>query len=124
MLLIDWTRMGRLYCLAGAIYEGGHYRIVRPLAAKSHLDADRKLGWSPYLLDGHRRWEFFELIGPQSAIPDAPHLEDVWVRALEPHHCSANRDLRQAVLAATTVKPGDPLFGVHLTSSRMAAYLK
>jgi hypothetical protein len=124
MLLIDWTRMGRLYCLAGAIYEGGQYRIVRPLAAKSHLDADRKLGWSPYLLDGHRRWEFFELIGPQLAKPDPPHLEDVWVRALESNHCSANRDLRQAVLAATAVKPGDPLFGVRLTSSRLAAYLR
>jgi hypothetical protein len=124
MLLLDWTRMGKLYCLAGAIYENGQYRINRPLAAKSHADADRKVGWSPYLLDGHTRWEFFELIGPQHAKPDPPHLEDLWTRALEPHHCLASRDLRQAVLAATLGKAGEPLFGVHLTASRMDAYLK
>jgi hypothetical protein len=124
MLLIDWTRMGKFYCLAGAIYEGGQYRIVRPLQFMFRDAPVRNVGWSPYQVDGYSRWQFFELVGSQPAKSEPPHLEDVWVRSLEPHHCSANRDLRQAVLAATTVKPGDPLFGVHLTPSYLAAYLR
>ncbi len=124
MLLIDWTRMGQLYCLAGAIYEDGQYRIVRPLHTRFQGAPVRNVGWSPYQLDGYARWQFFELVSPHPAKSEPPHLEDVWVRSLEPHHCSANRDLRRAVLAATTVKPGDPLFGVRLTPSHLAAYLR
>ena len=57
MILLDWTRMGRSYCLAGAVTEGGHFRTVRPLFRKHQQPPVRNAGWSAYLFDGHARWE-------------------------------------------------------------------
>jgi hypothetical protein len=123
MVLLDWTRMGKSYCLAGAVVVDGQYRIVRPLLRKHRGEGQRKAGWSAYLLDGHSRWEIFTLIGAQAADPAPPHLEDLWVRAMKPLHRLASTEQRRAILAATMASPGETLFGVHLKPSRMAAYL-
>src|SRR3954462_1655659 len=111
MVLLDWTRMGRTYCLAGAVIEAGAVRIVRPLLAK-HLDAPvRNVGWSAYLLDGHSRWEIFELLGLRVPRPEPPHLEDVWVRSLGSRRRLASPEQRRAILAATTAEPDAAAFG-------------
>jgi len=123
MVLLDWTRMGKSYCLAGAVLEPGRVRIVRPLLAKHRSAPVRNVGWSPFLLDGHRRWEVFELIGLEEATPEPPHLEDVWVRALRPRNQSASPDERRAILQATTAITGQPLFGVPLTLRPYSAHL-
>jgi hypothetical protein len=34
MILVDWTRKGKSYCLADAVTERGGWRVVRPLQAK------------------------------------------------------------------------------------------
>jgi len=123
MILVDWTRMGRQYCLAGAVVGAKPARIVRPLLAK-HRDAPvRNCGWSPYLVDGHCRWEIFELVGLEPADPRPPHVEDVWVRALRPHGRAATRDERRAILAATTAPVGQPVFGASLTLTHSTAQL-
>jgi hypothetical protein len=122
IVLLDWTRMAKSYCLAGAIFVDGQYRIVRPLL-RHRDDGERKAGWSAYLLDGHSRWETFTLIGAHAVEPDPPHLEDLWVRAMKPLRRLASPEERRAILAATMTRPGDTLFGVHLKGSRMAAYL-
>jgi hypothetical protein len=123
MILLDWTRMGRSYCLAGAVLEGGRWRVVRPLLYK-HRDAPvRNVGWSAYLLDGHFRWEVFELVRPEPATPEAPHLEDLWVRVLRPRRRLASPAQRQAILEATVPPSGEPLFGVPLATTRTGAYL-
>ena len=83
-ILLDWTRMGRVYCLAGAIVQVGQYRIVRPLPGRAKDSPTPNNGWSPFLMDGHSRWEVFELVGPTPACTVAPHLEDVWVQSLRP----------------------------------------
>src|SRR5438128_9272970 len=101
MILLDWTRMGKTYCLAGAVAEGGGMRIVRPLFARFRDALVRNVGWSPWLLDGHKRWEIFELVGPQPADAEPPHLEDVWVRALKPTGRLATAGQRRSILAAT-----------------------
>jgi hypothetical protein len=123
LVLLDWTRMTRSYCLAGAVPEHGQYRVVRPLLAKNRQAAVRNAGWSAWLLDGHRRWELFELIGPQVASPEPPHCEDLWVRSLRPAHRLAPPEERRAILAATVPPPGEPLFGAELTLTQAAAYL-
>src|SRR5262245_14432594 len=121
MVLLDWTRMGRNYCLAGAIVGSEPVKIVRPLLAK-HRDAPaRNMGWSAYLMDGHSRWEVFERIGPETADTQPPHLEDLWVRSLRPRKSSASPDERRAILGATATKIGDPLFGKPLTLTRFSA---
>jgi hypothetical protein len=122
MILLDWTRMGKGYCLAGAVAQEGGYRIVRPLLAKDR-DAGRKLGWSAYLLDGHARWEVFELIGAEPAKAEPPHVEDLWVRAMRSRKCSAPAGQRRAVLAATMARPGEPPFGAPFGTTRCGAYL-
>jgi hypothetical protein len=124
MILLDWTRMGKNYCLAGVVVQDGRYRVVRPLLARHRQASVRVAGWSAFLLDGHRRWDVFELIGPQPAQPEPPHLEDIWVRSLRPHRRSATPEERRAVLAATAGGPGEPLFGAPLAPTRSAAYLE
>ena len=124
LILLDWTRMGKTYCLAGAVLDGGRLRIVRPLLARHRDAVVRNVGWSPYLLDGHTRWEIFELVGPHAALPEAPHLEDVWVRSLRPRHCLASAGQRREVLAATVAPEGEPVFGGPLVPTRAAAYLE
>ncbi len=123
MVLLDWTRMGSGYCLAGAVEAAGGYRVVRPLLARSRTGEVRKCGWGPFLLDGHARWEVFELVGARPTPPEPPHVEDLYVRALRPRRCSAGPVQRRAILQATCVREGDELFGAPLTLTQASAYL-
>jgi hypothetical protein len=124
LILLDWTRMGRSYCLAGVVIDNGNLYQVRPLPVKYRDAPVRNTGWSAYQLDGHRRWEFLELVGPSDAAPEPPHLEDLWVRSLRPRGFSATRELRQAVLQATRAEAGRPWFGAPLAATRACAYLQ
>ena len=123
MVLLDWTRMGKLYCLAGVVRQNGELRVVRPLPATQRTAPVRNIGWSPYLMDGHSRWDIFELLDPKPAEPSPPHLEDLWVRGLQTRHVSLDPALRRAILQATKVLPNAPWFGAPLTTTRTAAYL-
>ena len=123
MILLDWTRMGRSYCLAGAVSDGGGWRIVRPLLAKNKTAAVRNVGWSAYLMDGHCRWEMFQLVGVKAAEAQPPHLEDIWVADLRSLKRLATPAQRRAVLEAGLRPEGEPLFGVRLMGTRAAAYL-
>lgn len=55
MVLLDWTRMGKTYCLAGVVQHDGQLRVVRPLPITRRAEAVRNIGWSPFLMDGHSR---------------------------------------------------------------------
>jgi hypothetical protein len=124
MVLLDWTRKGKAYCLAGAVAEDGRVRVVRPLLARNRGLPLRNVCWSPWLLDGHGRWEVFELVGPSAASPEPPHLEDVWVRSLLPRRCLAPPEQRRAVLHALAGEAdGDP-FGAPLETTRAAAFVR
>ena len=123
MILLDWTRMGQYYCLAGAVVENNHIRIVRPLLAKKGQQPQRNLGWSPFYIEGHTRWEIFELCGEHEANLELPHSEDLWVRGLKPLQKLATPEQRRAILLATTFPPSEPLFGVPLQSTRISAFL-
>src|SRR5438045_3182384 len=46
MILLDWTRMGRSYCLAGAVAQRDGFQIVRPLYFKYRESPVRNVGWS------------------------------------------------------------------------------
>src|SRR5438132_1160171 len=111
MILLDWTRMGGTYCLAGAVREQTGYRIVRPMLAKNRQLPQRKFGWWFRLLEGHSRWESFELVRPSDATPEPPHLEDLWVTGMRPRQRTAPADQRRAILASTLARPDEPLFG-------------
>jgi hypothetical protein len=124
MVLLDWTRMGRQCCLAGVVMEDDGPRVVRPLPARHRGSPVPNIGWSPYLLDGHARWEIFELVRPEPADVEPPHVEDVWVTSLRSRRCSAPADQRQAILRATAAQPGEPLFGVNLTLTAGSAHLQ
>jgi hypothetical protein len=124
MVLLDWTRMGKTYCLAGVSREGNTFRIVRPLSVRNRDAAARNVGWSPWFLDGHGRWEVFELLGAEEATPDRPHLEDIWVQALRPCRRLATLAERQAILAATMASVNEPIFGEPLRTSYAAAHLE
>lgn len=123
MILLDWTRMGTSYCLAGAVADGGRWRMVRPLNARFRGGPVRNVGWSPYLMDGHRRWEIFHLAGVREAEAEPPHLEDVWVAGLRSLPRLAPPPQRRALLEAGLCPAGTPLFGVRLSPTRTAAYL-
>jgi hypothetical protein len=123
MVLLDWTRMGRTYCLAGVVRQQGSYRVVRPLLSRYKTAPVRNAGWSPWLLDGHGRWEIFELVGPEPAERQPPHVEDIWVRSLRPRRAAAPVKQRCEILAATTIRSDEPLFGKPLASTRAAAFL-
>jgi hypothetical protein len=123
MILLDWTRMGRTFCLAGAVFAEKQWRIVRPLPLKFRQAPVRNVGWSAYLMEGHARWEILELISPQPAVPEPPHLEDLWVRAMKSRRSFAPREHRRAILSATTAASNEPLFGQELSATRTAAYL-
>lgn len=123
LILLDWTRMGQAYCLAGVVAERGGYRAVRPLAARYRDAPVRNVGWSPWLLDGHSRWEVFELVGAEPADLEPPHVEDVWVRSLRPQGRLIPPGQRREVLAATAVAAGTPVFGTPLTLTCGSAYL-
>jgi hypothetical protein len=123
MVLLDWTRMGKSYCLAGVVADGTGYRVIRPLPGRNRSSPVRNVGWSPFLMEGHTRWEVFELIAPEPARSEPPHTEDCWVRSLRPKRCVANVPMRQAILEATLLRQGEPLFGTPLSSTRASAYL-
>ncbi|HEV2946073.1 MAG TPA: hypothetical protein VGX70_01775 [Gemmataceae bacterium] len=123
MVLLDWTRMGQAFCLAGAVAQDGGYRILRPLLANHRSAAARNIGWPAYLLNGRSRWEMFELIGAEPAEPQAPHREDCWVRSMRPRNRSVSPEVRRAILEATASKVEDSLFGAPLLPARIAAFL-
>jgi hypothetical protein len=95
----------------------GHKRYLQ--FADVPVDTD----WSPFQLDGHSRWEVFEVIAPEPAPPQAPHLEDAWVISLRSRHGLATSGQRRAVLQATLVPEGQPLFGAALRRDKQKAYL-
>lgn len=121
-ILLDWTRMGRIYCIAGVVFQAGGYRVVRPLPFRQRDPDIPNQGWSPFLMDGHSRWEVFELVKPTTAPTRAPHHEDVWVQALKSRRRFATPDERRAVLRATLSPPGKPIFGSPLTHSTSASF--
>lgn len=123
LILLDWTRMAHTYCLAGVIVHDGQYRVVRPLPARQQHGVVANVGWSPYLFDGHQRWEVFELESPQPAQPAPPHLEDVWVKSLRPRHRLAGPAERRAILQATITPANQPIFGAALISAFRGAQL-
>jgi hypothetical protein len=123
MILLDWTRMGKTYCLAGVVEQGGRYYVVRPLPLMKHSPAVRNVGWLGWCLDGHARWEIFELVGLQPAPPQPPHLEDMWVRALRPRRQLAAPTQRRAILEATSARPGEALFGTPLQATQASAFV-
>src|SRR5579863_9304636 len=112
MILLDWTRMGNWYCLAGAVAEGSSWRMVRPLIARFRNGPVRNIGWSAYLMDGHCRWEVFQLVGVQPAEAQPPHTEDVWVAGMRSLKRLASLDQRRKVLEAGLRPAGAALFGV------------
>jgi hypothetical protein len=117
LILLDWTRMGRVYCLAGAVCEAGRYRIVRPLPGHGRENPVPNQGWPPFLVDGHRRWERFELLHARPAPATPPHVEDFWVQELKPCRRPVSRQERRAVLQATLAPSDQPLFGAALNQS-------
>ncbi len=123
MVLLDWTRLGRQYCLAGVIAVDGHLRVVRPLPARSRNSPFPNTGWSPFLLDGWARWDVFELVAPEPGAGLAPHTEDVWVQDLRPRRTSAAPAQRRTILQATLTPADQPLFGTALKPTRAAAFL-
>jgi hypothetical protein len=124
MVLLDWTRMGRQYCLAGVIHQDGQVRVVRPLPARNrHCDVPN-VGWSPYLMDGRARWDILELVRPEPGPGRAPHTEDIWVQDLRPRRASATPAQRRAILQATITPVEQPLFGTALKPTRTAAFLE
>ena len=123
MVLLDWTRMGQAFCLAGAVAQDGGYRIIRPLLVNNRNGAARNMGWPAYLLAGRSRWEIFELIGAQPAESQAPHREDCWVRSLRPRNRSASPEVRRAILEDTATWDMDSPFGAPLRPARIAAFL-
>ena len=123
MVLLDWTRVGKAFCLAGAVLQDRNYHIIRPLFTKNRHAPVRNIGWPAHLLERHIRWEIFELIGSEPADPQLPHSEDVWVQALRPLNRFALREQRRTVLEATAPKPDESLFGAPLLTTRFAAYL-
>jgi hypothetical protein len=125
MILVDWTRMGKVYCLAGAVADRGGWKFVRPLQARHRDSVERNCGWSPYLLDGrHCRWEAFELVSTELAQPQPPHTEDLWVRGMRSLRRMATPAQRRAILEAGLHTERESLFGVGLTGTRTAAYLQ
>ena len=122
MVLLDWTRMGTTYCVAGAVHQDG-LRVVRPLWVHHRNAPVRNTGWSPFVMDGRLRWEVFELDGPEPAAPLPPHREDVWVRALHATGRLASPEQRRAILEVTRAPAGRPLFGAPMTRTATSAYL-
>src|SRR5262245_16634974 len=49
MILLDWTRMGKTFCVAGLVAEGSEWRTVRPMPIEFHSTtrpgASRNVGW-------------------------------------------------------------------------------
>jgi hypothetical protein len=123
MVVLDWTRMGQVYCLAGVVRHDEGLRVVRPLPTYARKATVRNVGWPRDFLRGHFRWEVFELVEPAGAEPPPPHLEDVWVHNLRPRHAVAPAALRREILRATMGPSNQPLFGAPLSYNRSTAFL-
>jgi hypothetical protein len=124
LVLLDWTRMGTYYCLAGATLQNGQLVVVRPLPVRQRDAPVRNVGWSAYQMDGHSRWQVFQLVAPEGASAQPPHCEDVWVRGLRPTRQVVPVAQRRAYLEATLTPAGREPFGAPLLATRTAAYLK
>jgi hypothetical protein len=123
MVLLDWTRMGSVFCLAGIVQERGILRVVRPMPSYGRDAPVRNVGSSVKFMEGHCRWEVFELIGPVAASPQPPHLEDLWVQTIRSRQEMAPPELRRRILQETHTPEGQPLFGVSLKETRASAFL-
>ena len=135
-VLLDWTRMGKGYCLAGAVLDGTIVRIIRPLSIHHQraggrpggvislirslfvrdppADGDRTVCWPAFLMAGRSRWEVFDLVSPRPAMPHGPHLEDTWVRGLRTWNHLATPEQRRTILKATAAPTTGALFGAPL----------
>jgi hypothetical protein len=123
MILCDWTRMGHAYCLTGAVNSGDGWTIVRPLLHRRGGDMVRNVGWSPFLFDGHARWEVFDLVGVTSPPREPPHVEDVWIREMRSLKRMAAPVQRREILQAG-IRPADiPLFGQSFSVGRETAWI-
>ncbi len=144
-VLLDWTRMGKGYCLAGAVVDGTAARTIRPLSIHHQRGAgapaglislirsffirdppaegDRRVGWPAFLMAGRSRWEVFKLASPRLATPESPHLEDTWVRSILPCKRLATPDERRIILQATTAETAEGLFGAPLRVSGSKTFL-
>jgi hypothetical protein len=124
MVVVDWTRMGKTFCIAGVTPAEGGLRVVRPLPTFGRNAPVRNIGWPVDFLAGHCRWEAFELVGPSTPPPEPPHLEDLWVQNLRPLRRLAPPSFRRDVLTMTQAPQGCPIFGTPLTCTRSTAYLE
>jgi hypothetical protein len=124
MVLLDWTRMGKTYCLAGVVTHKGQMRVVRPILATHREHTDRKIGWFARLLEGRSRWEIFDIVGGLPAGEEPPHLEDWWAHGLRSRGRLAPTEQRRQILQATQAQPGELLFGAPLTALRSVAFLQ
>jgi len=111
LILLDWTRMGKTYCLAGVVVQNNQYWVVRPLPPEARTGPVRNIGWPHWQMQGHSRWEIFEMVDPEPATPQPPHLEDVLVRGLKTRGGVASPAERQAILRATLTPSGQSIFG-------------
>src|SRR5262245_4470492 len=148
MILLDWTRMGKTFCIAGLIPDGSGLRAVRPMpsgtyaggvsanlhgpASTSRVSASassptippRNLGWFGAQLGAFHRWDVVSLIGESPAEIERPHTEDVWVNKLRSTGRTVPSEQRSAILRSTVVQGYRPHFGIPLLNTRTSAYLK
>jgi hypothetical protein len=128
MILLDWTRMGKTFCVAGLVADGSEWRTVRPMPIEFHSTtrpgALRNVGWFPSQLGKSQRWDIMHLVGTQSAALEPPHTEDIWVTEMRPAGQSFAQERRSAVLRGTVISGYKPHFGVPLLHTRTSAYLK
>lgn len=148
MILVDWTRMGKTFCIAGLVSEGQGWRTVRPMPVGVRVVSPRpgmwgivdavlagppkpartepppNVGWFPDQLGNLRRWDTVELVGPKPVELEPPHTEDVLVHALRPTGRSVPVESRARILSGTCVQGFKPHFGVPLLHTRTSAYLK
>jgi hypothetical protein len=123
MILLDWTRMGKMVCLAGLARQGEEWRVVRPLPCYARSAGVTHPGWPREFLRGRCRWEVFELVEPAAPKPQPPHLEDVWVNTLRPRYRIAPAAVRRRLLRETLIPAGKPLFGAPLMQTRAGIFL-
>ena len=148
MILVDWTRMGRTYCIAGLVSEGQGWRTVRPMPVASRGGSSRprlwgvvdallsgpptprpsqppaNIGWSSGQLGKFERWDIVELVGPKPVEAEPPHVEDVWVQALYTTGKSVPPESRSTILRETCVHEFKPYFGVPLMQTHTSAFLR
>ncbi len=144
-VLLDWTRMGKGYCLAGVILDAKGARVIRPLSIHHQrsagrpggvialirslfirdrpADGDRAVAWPAFLMAGRSRWEVFDLVSQRTATPQRPHLEDTWVRSLRPCKRLATPEERRTILKATTARTAEALFGAPLRMAGSRTFL-